>query len=722
MSEQVDRRSLNLAVDNTSKAKTMASTQAQKVASSADIDLEDSAYYENRELNYFKFNLRVLSQASNPKHPLLERLMFLLIFSSNLDEFFEIRISGLKKQLDFGRQRPGPDGLYPEQVLKKIHLQVSAALTEQYRILNEDLLPNLASQNIHFIPRHEWNEELKAWTRDYFDSEIQPVVSPLGLDPAHPFPRLVNKSLNFILSLDGKDAFGRESGLAIVPAPRSLPRLIKVPSEIAPEGDNFIFLSSIIHAYVDELFPGMTVTECHQFRVTRNSDLEMSNVEVEDYAIALQGQLHSRRFGAATKLEVSIGCPEELTDFLLERFNLTSDELFQLDGPVNLQRLMALYGMIDRSDLRYPQFSPGTPRLLEEDSYIFAAVDKEDQLLLHPFQSFIPIIDWVRQAAKDPTVLSIKQTLYRTNESSELVEALAEAARNGKEVTVVIELRARFDEEENINFASTLQEAGAVVVYGVMGYKTHAKMLLFVRRIGNSLKRYAHLGTGNYHRKNSLLYTDYSLLTSDEVVCADVHKVFQQITGMGKKIHPNLVIHAPFNLRKSLLKMINAERDAALAGKKARIVAKMNAITDPDIIKALYGASMAGVKIDLIIRGICCLRPGMAGVSENIRVISVIGRFLEHSRVYYFQNSDPQVYCSSADWMERNLNNRIEVCFPILKKKHISRVKAELEMYLNDRGQSWELNSTGEYRSLENTSPADESLEDVQMLLLKQLS
>lgn len=722
MSEQVDRKSLNLAVDNTSKAKTMASTQAQKVASSADIDLEDSAYYENRELNYFKFNLRVLSQASNPKHPLLERLMFLLIFSSNLDEFFEIRISGLKKQLDFGRQRPGPDGLYPEQVLKEIHLQVSAALTEQYRILNEDLLPNLASQNIHFIPRHEWNEELKAWTRNYFDSEIQPVVSPLGLDPAHPFPRLVNKSLNFILSLDGKDAFGRESGLAIVPAPRSLPRLIKVPSEIAPEGDNFIFLSSIIHAYVDELFPGMTVTECHQFRVTRNSDLEMSNVEVEDYAMALQGQLHSRRFGAATKLEVSIGCPEELTDFLLERFNLTSDELFQLDGPVNLQRLMALYGMIDRSDLRYPQFSPGTPRLLEEDSYIFAAVDKEDQLLHHPFQSFIPIIDWVRQAAKDPTVLSIKQTLYRTNESSELVEALAEAARNGKEVTVVIELRARFDEEENINFASTLQEAGAVVVYGVMGYKTHAKMLLFVRRIGNSLKRYAHLGTGNYHRKNSLLYTDYSLLTSDEVVCADVHKVFQQITGMGKKIHPNLVIHAPFNLRKSLLKMINAERDAALAGKKARIVAKMNAITDPDIIKALYGASMAGVKIDLIIRGICCLRPGMAGVSENIRVISVIGRFLEHSRVYYFQNSDPQVYCSSADWMERNLNNRIEVCFPILKKKHISRVKAELEMYLNDRGQSWELNSTGEYRSLENTSPADESLEDVQMLLLKQLS
>ena len=720
MSEQAENESLHLAVDNTdgaSRALPASKPADSTIGSGEAIDLNDSTYFENRELNYLKFNLRVLSQARNTKHPLLERLMFLLIFSSNLDEFFEVRVSGLRKQLDFGRQRPGPDGQYPEQVLKAIHLQVKGALAEQYKILNEDLLPNLAKENIHFLPRHDWNDELKKWTRDYFDEEVQPVVSPLGLDPAHPFPRLVNKSLNFILSLDGKDAFGRESGLAIVPAPRSLPRLIKVPTEILPEGDNFIFLSSIIHAYVDELFPGMSVIDCHQFRVTRNSDLEMTNVEVEDYAMALQGQLHSRRFGAATKLEVSIDCPVELTDFLLERFNLSNDELFQLDGPVNLQRLMALYGMIDRADLRFPQFSPGTPKLLEEDAYIFAAVDKEDQLLQHPFQSFIPIIDWVRQAAKDPTVLSIKQTLYRTNESSELVEALAEAARNGKEVTVVIELRARFDEEENINFASILQEAGAVVVYGVMGYKTHAKMLLIVRRINGALKRYAHLGTGNYHRKNSLLYTDYSLLTSDEVLCADVHKVFQQITGMGKKIHPKLLIHAPFNLRKSLIKMINGEISAATAGKKSRIVAKMNSITDPDLIKALYKASMAGVKVDLVVRGICCLRPGIAGVSENIRVVSIIGRFLEHSRVYYFQNSDPQVYCSSADWMERNLDNRIEVCFPILKKKHSTRIKAELEMYLNDRGQSWELSADGEYRPLANTAA-----EDVQQLLLKQLS
>ncbi len=677
------------------------------------IDLNNSDFYANRELGYLEFNLRVLEQARNRKHPLLERLVFLLIFSSNLDEFFEIRVSGLKKQLGFGRQRPGPDGKYPEQVLKEIHEQVRDVLAEQYRVLNEDLFPSLAAEQIRFLARHEWDEPLIEWTREYFHNEILPVISPLGLDPAHPFPRLVNKSLNFILSLEGKDAFGRESGLAIVPAPRSLPRLIKIPKSIIPQGDNFIFLSSVIHAYVDEFFPGMNVKDCHQFRVTRNSDLEMSNVEVEDVASALQGELHSRRFGAATKLEVGMGCPEELTDFLLQRFDLKKDELFTLDGPVNLQRLTAVLGMVDRPDLRFPKFSPGMPPVLEEDSDIFAAVDREDQLLLHPYESFIPIIDWVRQAAKDPAVVSIKQTLYRTNESSELVEALAEAARKGKEVTVVIELRARFDEEENIAFASILQDAGAVVVYGVMGYKTHAKMLLFVRRVGSELKRYAHLGTGNYHRKNSLLYTDYSLLTADPVLCADVHKVFQQITGMGKKIHPKLIVHAPFKLRKSLVKMIAAEADAARKGKTARIIGKINSLTDPEIIKELYAASQAGVKIDLIVRGICCLKPGIPGVSENIRVVSIIGRFLEHSRVYYFHNNTHQVYCASADWMERNLSHRIEVSFPILKKKLANRIVDEMELYLSDVQQSWEQTADGQYRQIGITD--DDEQAEVQM-------
>ena len=711
MSDAGRKKSLEVIVDNSGKG-----DSGQKPSDAP--DFSNPEFFENRELSYLKFNLRVLSQARNLRHPLLERLMFLLIFSSNLDEFFEIRVSGLKKQLDFGRQRPGADGKYPDEILKLVHEQVRGALTEQYRILNEELFPSMAKENIHFLPRNQWGPELIAWTKNYFHEEVWPIVSPLGLDPAHPFPRLVNKSLNFILSLEGKDAFGRDSGLAIVPAPRSLPRLIKIPKEVIPNGDNFIFLSSIIHAYVDEFFPGMTVTECHQFRVTRNSDLEMSNVEVEDVASALRGELHSRRFGAATRLEVGKECPSELTNFLLERFNLSRHELYPLEGPVNLRRLMALTNMLDRPDLLFPKFSPGTPKALELGNYIFAAVDKEDQLLLHPYQSFIPIIDWVRQAAKDPTVLSIKQTLYRTNESSELVEALADAARNGKEVTVVIELRARFDEEENINFASLLQEAGAVVVYGVMGYKTHAKMLLFVRRVGNKLKRYAHLGTGNYHRKNSLLYTDYSLLTAEPSLCDDVHKVFQQITGMGKKIHPNLLIHAPFNLRKSLLKMIDQETQAALAGKSARIIGKMNALTDPEVIRELYRASAAGVQIDLIIRGVCCLRPGIPQVSENIRVTSVIGRFLEHSRVYYFENNTYPVFCSSADWMERNLTNRIEVCFPILKKKLANRIVEELQMYLDDTAQSWELQSNGEFIELA-TAGGDQ--EPVQMRLLKQL-
>lgn len=661
------------------------------------IDLNDCQYYLNREVSYLQFNLRVLDQARNHQHPLLERLMFLLIFSSNLDEFYEIRVSGLKKQLDSGRQRPGPDGRLPQEVLSEIHQVVRDALQEQYRILNEELLPEMAEQNIRFLYRHEWDDALAAWTLDYFRHEVLPVISPLGLDPAHPFPRLVNKSLNFILSLEGKDAFGRDSGLAIVPAPRALPRLIKVPAHIMDHGDNFIFLSSIIHAHVEEFFPGMKVKECHQFRVTRNSDLEMSNVEIEDVAAALRVELQLRRFGAAVKLEVGAGCPEELTSFLLERFNLTEEELFRLDGPVNLQRLTAVTDMLNRPDLHFPPFSPGTPPSLEEGNCIFSAITRDDQLLLHPFQSFIPVIDWVRQAAKDPGVISIKQTLYRTNESSELVEALAEAARNGKEVTVVIELRARFDEEDNIQFASILQEAGAVVVYGVMGFKTHAKMLLIVRRESGELKRYAHLGTGNYHRKNSLVYTDYSLMSCDDALCRDVHKMFQQITGMGKKIAPELLINAPFRLYKGLTQLIQQEKQAASEGRPARIIAKLNALTDPTIIRELYCASQTGVQIDLIVRGVCCLRPGVAGVSENIRVISIIGRFLEHSRVYYFANAQPSLYCASADWMERNLQRRIEVAFPILRKKLVNRILAELEIYLTDAHQAWSLRSDGNY-------------------------
>lgn len=683
------------------------------------VDLNRHELYANREMSQLAFNQRVLEQALDENYPLLERLKFLLIFSSNMDEFFEIRVAGLKKQVEFQREQPGPDGLRPREVLEMISARVHAAVQQQYEIFNKTLLPAMEKENIFLLRRHQWTPEQAAWARRYFRDEVLPVVSPIGLDPAHPFPRLVNKSLNFILSLDGDDAFGRESGYAIVPAPRSLPRIIRMPKHLTDGGDHFVFLSSIIHANVEELFPGMKVTDCHKFRVTRNADLEMNAAEVEDIALALKGELSSRRFGTAVKLEVSSDCPEEMCEFLLEQYNLTESELFRLDGPLNLHRLLRLPGMLHRPDLLFPEFSPGLPAALEPHRNIFESIRREDQLLLHPFQSFTPVVDFLRTAARDPDVAAIKQTLYRSGNKSEIVDALAEAARNGKEVTAVIELRARFDEEQNLQLASRLQEAGAVVVYGVLGYKTHAKMSLVVRREGGKLKRYAHLGTGNYHSGNARLYTDYSLLTDDDTLCADVHRVFQELTGMGKPIRMQDILHAPFTLQKQLIAMIEKEAVAARAGQPAHIILKVNGLTEKKIIKALYKASQAGVKIDLIIRGVCCLRPKVPGVSDNIRVVSIIGRFLEHSRVYYFQNSDPQIYCSSADLMERNLLHRVEVAFPIYHQKQIKRIRAELESYLNDNTHAWELDAQGHYQRL---MPKHRHPRSVQQQLLDKLA
>lgn len=660
------------------------------------IDLNRHELYINRELSQLAFNLRVLEQALDDTHPLLERLKFLLIFSSNMDEFFEIRVAGLKKQIEFQRESTGADGLRPRDVLDTILQRVHEAMDKQYAIFNEVLLPAMEQQDVHVLKRSQWTPEQKAWAGRYFRDHVQPVISPIALDPAHPFPRLVNKSLNFILMLEGRDAFDRESGYAVVPMPRSLPRVIRLPDHLTDGGDHFVFLSSIVHTNVQELFPGMRVTECHKFRVTRNADLEMNAAEVEDIALALKGELSSRRFGTAVKLEVTHDCPADMCDFLLERFNLSEQELFRLNGPLNLHRLLQLSSMLKRPDLYYPAFVPGRPKPLR-DVDLFQAIRRDDQLLHHPFQSFTPVLDLLRAAARDPDVLAIKMTLYRTGSSSELVDALAEAARNGKEVTAVVELRARFDEEENLQLASRLQEAGAVVVYGVLGHKTHAKMLLVVRREDGKLKRYAHLGTGNYHTGNARLYTDYSLLTDDEDLCGDVHRVFQQLTGMGKAIKLHALLHAPFTLHKQLLTMIDREAAAAAAGKPAHIIMKVNGLTERKIIRALYRASQAGVKVDLIVRGVCCLRPKVPGVSDNIRVVSIIGRFLEHTRVYYFQNSEPQIFCASADLMERNLLYRVEVAFPITRQKHIKRIKQELDTYLSDNTQAWELDAQGEY-------------------------
>ncbi|MFG4561978.1 polyphosphate kinase 1, partial [Acinetobacter baumannii] len=649
--------------------------------------------YINRELSLLEFHKRVLAQAKDIEHPLLERLNFLIIFSRNLDEFFEIRVASLIQKISLMSQATGPEGLPLVEVLKQISKNAHEAVEEQYKILNYTLLPQLQGYGVHFIQHGDILEKHKEWIKEYFFKEVQPVVTPISLDPAHPFPRLVNKSLNFIVTLEGKDAFGRQIDLAIVPAPRSLPRLVKIPEHISGGTEHYILLSAIIHQHISDLFPGMKATGCHQFRVTRNADLTVSE-DVEDLAAALKGELSSRRFGQAVRLEVAKKCPEEIANYLLEQFDLDAEHLYYVDGPVNLARFISNF---DLPELRYKPYQQVLPQLLYTKKPIFDVLKAGDVLLHHPFDSFAPVIKFLREAAQDPNVLAIKQTLYRSGANSEIVQLLAEAARNGKEVTAVIELRARFDEESNIEVANVLQEAGAVVVYGIVGYKTHAKMILVVRREQDKIKRYVHLGTGNYHAVNAKIYTDFGLLTNDAEICEDVHKIFQELTGMGKMAKLKKLFHAPFTLHSQLLELIEQEVKNSLAGKKAHIIIKVNALTEPQLISALYKASQAGVKIDLIIRSICCLRPQVAGLSENIRVRSIVGRYLEHTRVYYFYNDgDTKVYCASADWMERNLFSRIETCFPIENKKLKKQVIEDgLNNYLKDNRQAWELQADG---------------------------
>ena len=673
-------------------------------------DYNNPEYYNNRELSHLAFNIRVLEQALNEEFPLLERFRFLQIFSSNIDEFFEIRVAGLMRQVDFSREQVGMDGQGPQQVLKIISQTAKEYVAKQYQTLNDTLFPALRQEGIRFLRRSELSDKQKAWIKRYFYHEVMPIISPIGLDPAHPFPQLANKLLCFIVSLEGKDAFGRDTGMAVIPAPRSLPRIVKMPADVCEGNEHdYVFLSSIIHLHAGDLFPGMQVNGCYQFRLTRNSDFDLED-EVEDLAKALQGELLARPFGKAVRLEIVEHCPRPLVDFLLDKFGLTEEELYQVNGPVNLTRMMSVCDNKDKPELSFPVFTPSYPKGLQSkrkhrNNNIFDLITKQDILLHHPFESFTPVVDMLRQAAKDPSVLAIRQTLYRTGARSELVDALVEAARNGKEVTVVVEIRARFDEAENLELARRLQEAGAVVVYGVVGYKTHAKMMLIVRREGRHITRYAHLGTGNYHAGNARLYTDYSLLTCDKVLTNDVHKIFQQLTGMGRAVRVRKLFHAPFTLKKNLQELIQQEATNAKEGKKARIIIKINSMTESHIIKALYKASQAGVEIDLIIRGICCLKPGIEGLSENIRVRSIVGRFLEHTRVYYFENGDEDalVYCSSADVMTRNLDVRVETCFPIEHPKLSARIKKELDYYLGDNSRSWRLLSDGSYEKIKPT-------------------
>ncbi len=666
-----------------------------------DTDLRHPALYINRELSLLEFNARVLAQSVDEQNPLLERLKFLCITSTNLDEFFEIRVAGLMQKAEMRSTQAGPDNMSPQETLRAISARAHALVEEQYRILNEELIPRLAEEGIRFIRRGQWSKRQDAWLRRFFRESLLPVISPLGLDSAHPFPRILNKSLNFIVSLKGKDAFGRTGGMAVVQAPRALPRVIQLPPEETGAGPHdFVFLSSVIHAYVDELFPGMNVTGCYQFRVTRNSDLYVDTEEVDDLLRAVEGELPQRRYGEAVRLEVADNCPDEMVDFLLKTFGLERDALYQVNGPVNLNRLMQVYDLVDRPDLKFPAFTPAIPDVLRGQP-VRDAVAKRDVLLHHPFESFVPVVDFLRQAANDPSVLAIKQTLYRTGPQSAIVDALVAAARAGKEVTVVVELRARFDEEANIALANRLQEAGAHVVYGIVGYKTHAKMALVVRREGKRLRHYVHLGTGNYHARTARLYTDYGLLTADPAIGEDVHRIFLQLTSLGKVTHLNKLLQSPFTLHKGLIQRIEREQAHHEAGRPARIIAKINALTEPQIIQALYRASRAGVPIDLIVRGMCALRPGVEGVSETIQVRSIVGRFLEHTRVYYFENDGrPEVFCASADWMERNLFHRVETAFPIENKRLKQRVIDDLHAYLKDNTQAWVLQSDGSYRRL----------------------
>ncbi len=659
--------------------------------------------YINRELSQIAFNRRVLEQAKDSNTPLLERLRFLCISCTNLDEFFEVRVASLKQRLAYGVGQPGPDGLSPAGALEQIRAETNTLVEDQYATFHEVLAPALAHHGIRFLRRSDWDDRQRAWLRDYFEQQVLPVLSPLGLDPVHPFPRILNKSLNFAVQLEGKDAFGREGSMALVRAPRSLPRIIQIPLEHTTGPNDYVFLSSILHAFVELLFSGMTVTGCHQFRVTRNSELYVDDEEVENLAQALKGELLERSFAQAVRLEVAQTCSEAVVDYLARCFDLGDEDVYRCNGPVNLYRLMEVVKLIDRPDLRYREFEPRMPSELSAGSNIFQTLRRQDVLLHHPYDAFRPIVDLLRQAVIDPQILAIKQTLYRTGSDSPIVSLLIDAARAGKDVTAVIELRARFDEQENIELANRLQEAGVQVVYGVVGHKTHAKLLLLIRREGDQLRRYAHLGTGNYHHRTAAAYTDLGLLTAHPEITEDVHELFQQLTGLGKLIKLRRLYQSPFSLLPMLIKKIKREAKNASAGNPARIIARMNALTEPSVIRALYSASRAGVEIDLIIRGPCCLRPGVEGISDNIRVRSIVGQFLEHSRAYYFENDgEPELFAASADWMERNLYSRVEACFPLLDPTIAKRVKKEaLDYYLRDNQQAWLLQADGSYRKAE---------------------
>ena len=675
---------------------------------------DDPAHLFNRELSLIQFHRRVLAQAKDPSVPLLERLRFLTIVSRIVDEFYEVRVAALLSGLDLEVARRATDTSDLPELLRRVSQELHELIADQYRHLNSVLLPALADEGVLLRRRTQLSPEQRRWVEGWFEEQALPVLTPLGLDLSHPFPTVQNKALSFIVGLDGQDAFKRGIGLAVVAVPRCLPRLIRLPPELCSAPHEFVMISSVIHANVERLFPGMRVRGCHQFRVTRNSDLWVDEEEEEDLLSALQLELPRRNFGEAVRLEVADTVESHKVRFLLHQFNLDERHLFRVNGPVNLNRLAALYDMVDRPDLKFRPFVPSVPSRVKQSDDIFRTISEGDLLLHHPYQSFSPILELLRQAASDPDVLAIKMTLYRTVLKSGVTEALIDAARRGKAVTVVIELRARFDEEDNIEIATRLKDAGASVVYGIVGFKAHAKALMVVRREGEKLRRYLHLGTGNYHPGTSKAYTDLSFMTCDPDLGADVHELFNQLTGIGVAVPMKKLLQSPFTLHKALLRRIEDEADAARAGRASGIAVKLNALVDPGLIAALYRASQAGVPIRLKIRGMCRLRPGVPGLSETIQVHSTVGRFLEHSRCYWFHaGGDELMILGSADWMERNLYRRVELAFPIEDHKLKQRIREEVfELYDRDDAQTWTLLPNGTYRRRAPVGPRPHSAQE----------
>ena len=650
----------------------------------------------DRDHSLVAFNRRVLHWALSDDVPLLERLRYLCIVSSNLDEFFEVRAA---QHLN-AKQSGQSEGVYSPQSYQRLMDALHTLVDDQYALYNQTLMPLLEKQGMRIVSHGERTPEQRKWIHQYFEREVKPLLVPVLLDPAHPFPQVANKSLNFIVRLGGKDAFGRDNEISIVKIPRVLPRLIRLPDKVCTKGVCFVSLSSVMRSHLTELFPGRSVTQFSQFRVTRHSDLAVDEEDVKNLRTALRQGLVQRHYGEAVRLEVSSGCSEYLSRFLLEQFALPDDSLFRVAGPVNLVRLTQLIDLAQRPDLCFPAYAPSFPVQIVAGESIFDQLQRGDILIHQPFESFDGVLEFLRQAVRDPQVLSIRQTIYRTGADSELMELLREAVRRGKEVMVVVELKARFDEEANINWAEALESIGAQVVYGVVGLKTHAKLMLITRREGRNLRRYAHLSTGNYNPRTARLYTDLSQLTADPAITHDIEQVFVHLTGQSRLPKMRSLLVAPFEMQTAFIERIQALGKAAAKGESTRIVAKMNSLTDEALIRSLIGAAQQGVQIDLIVRGACQLPAGVPGVTDNIRVRSIIGRFLEHSRVFYFRRgAKDELFLSSADWMNRNMVRRVEVAWPVKDAVMRQRIIDEcLVAYMHDGVDAWELQPDGSYQ------------------------